>query len=82
MPETVTISAPMPGVFYRRPEPEDPPFVEEGDAVEAGDVLGLIGVMKNFHDITAEEAGTVVTFHVGNEVEVNAGDALVDIETA
>lgn len=25
----------MPGVFYRKPDPDDPPFFEEGDRVEA-----------------------------------------------
>lgn len=82
MSETITISAPMPGVFYRRPDPEDPPFVEEGDAVEADEVVGLIGVMKNFHDVTAGEDGTVVAFFAENETEVDAGDELVEIEVA
>lgn len=82
MAEKITISAPMPGVFYRRPDPEDPVFVEAGDEVEAGEVLGLIGVMKNFHDITADEDGTVVEFFAENESEVDAGDALLEIEVA
>lgn len=81
MGERITITAPMPGVFYRRPDPDEPVFVEEGDEVEAGDVVGLIGVMKNFHDITAEEDGTVVEFFAENESEVDAGDDLVEIET-
>lgn len=80
MSDQITISAPMPGVFYRRPDPDDPVFAEEGEAVEAGEVIGLIGVMKNFHDVTAEQAGTVVAFHAENESEVDTGDALVDID--
>lgn len=82
MPETTTITAPMPGVFYHRPDPDDPVFVEPGDEVESGDVVGLIGVMKNFNDITAEEAGTVVKYVAENEAEVSAGDPLVEIEVA
>ena len=80
MAEKHTISSPMPGVFYRRPDPEDPMFAEEGDEVEAGDVVGLIGVMKNFHDITAEEDGTIVQFFAENEQEVDAGEDLLEIE--
>ena len=79
---TEHIQSPMPGVFYRQPDPEDPPYVEEGDQVSEGDVVGLVGVMKNFHDITADEAGEVVTFLAENEEEVEAGDELVEIQPA
>jgi acetyl-CoA carboxylase biotin carboxyl carrier protein len=82
MAEKITVSAPMPGVFYRRPDPEDPPFVEAGEDVEEGEVVGLIGVMKNFHDITAEADGTVTEFFVENETEVDAGDELLVLEVA
>ncbi|MFO7927062.1 MAG: acetyl-CoA carboxylase [Halobacteriota archaeon] len=80
MAETITIEAPIPGVFYRRPDPDTPVFVEEGDEVEAGEKVALIGVMKNFHDITADTDGVVVEFLVENESEVEAGDGLVTIE--
>ncbi|WP_458207883.1 acetyl-CoA carboxylase [Haladaptatus sp. NG-SE-30] len=80
MAEKTTITSPMPGVFYRRSDPEDPPFVEEGDSVEAGEVVGLVGVMKNFHDIEADEAGTVTNFLAENEAEVDTGDDLVELE--
>lgn len=81
MGDTVTIEAPMPGVFYRRSDPDNPVFAEEGGRVEAGDVVALIGVMKNFHDIKAERDGVVTEFLVENEQEVEAGDALVELET-
>ena len=80
MTDTTTIEAPMPGVFYRRPDPDDPVLVEVGDHVEKGDLVGLIGVMKNFHDIKANEDGVVAQFFVENETEVEAGDDLVEIE--
>jgi acetyl-CoA carboxylase biotin carboxyl carrier protein len=82
MAETTTIEAPMPGVFYRRPDPDDPVFVEEGDDVEAGEKVALIGVMKNFHDITTETDGVLAEFLVENETEVEAGDALAVVETS
>lgn len=77
---TTTLKAPMPGVFYRRSDPEEALFVEEGDAVEVGDVVGLVGVMKNFHEIKAESDGVVKRFLVDNEQEIDAGDDLVEIE--
>lgn len=82
MAENVVIKASMPGVFYRRPDPEEPVFVEVGDEVEEGEVVGLIGVMKNFHDVTAEGDGEIVEFFAENESEVDAGDDLVEIAPA
>ena len=77
---TITIEAPMPGVFYRRPDPEDPPFVEVGDAVDAGDVVALVGVMKNFYDVTSEKDGVVSEILAENEAEIEAGAGLIALE--
>jgi len=71
----------MPGVFYRRSDPEEPAYVEEGDTVEAGDVVALVGVMKNFYDVEAEANGTVTEIFVENETEIEAGAELMLIET-
>lgn len=75
-----TIQAPIPGTFYRRPAPDQPAFKSEGDTVAVGDTVGLIEVMKTFTPVTAEEAGTIVAFHVENEDAVMAGQPLYDIE--
>lgn len=77
-----TVQSPLPGTFYRKPSPDEPTFKNEGDAVAVGDVIGLIEVMKQFSEITAEVAGTIVRFHAENEAAVEAGGPLVDIETA
>ena len=76
-----TVPCPLPGTFYRRPSPDQPPFKGEGDAVAVGDTLGLVEVMKSFTAVVAEVAGTVATFHVEDEEPVMAGQPLVDIET-
>jgi biotin carboxyl carrier protein len=75
-----TIQAPIPGTFYRKPSPDQPAFKSEGDVVAAGDTVGLIEVMKSFTPVTAEEAGTIVAFHVDNEDAVMAGQPLYDID--
>lgn len=80
MANEITIEAPMPGVFYRRPDPDEPVFAEEGDEVEEDDPVAVIGVMKNFHDVTADTDGTITSFLVDNEEEVEAGDALLTID--
>jgi acetyl-CoA carboxylase biotin carboxyl carrier protein len=75
-----TIQAPIPGTFYRKPSPDQPPYVSEGDRVAAGDTVGLIEVMKSFTPVTSEEGGTLVAFHVDDEDPVMAGQPLYDIE--
>ena len=75
-----TIRAQMPGTFYRRPDPESDPYVEEGGQVSAGDTVGLIEVMKSFHEVKAEEEGTIARFLVESEEAVDAGQDLVEME--
>lgn len=70
----------MPGTFYRRPDPESDFYVEEGDQVSAGDTVGLIEVMKSFHEVKVEEEGTIARFLVENEEAVDAGQDLVEME--
>ena len=75
-----TVKAQMPGTFYRRPDPESDPYVEEGDEVSAGDTIGLIEVMKNFNEIKAEDNGKISKFLVEDEEAVDAGQDLVELE--
>ncbi len=74
------ILSPLPGTFYRRPSPEESPYKENGDAVAVGDTIGLIEVMKSFHEVKSEMAGTVSKFLVENEDAIMAGQPLVDLE--
>jgi acetyl-CoA carboxylase biotin carboxyl carrier protein len=71
-----TIKSPYPGTFYRRPNPQSDPYVSEGDRVEAGAVVGLVEIMKNFYEVTSEAAGVVERFLVENEDLVEAGQDL------
>jgi len=75
-----TVKAQMPGTFYRRPDPDSEPYVNEGDSVSAGDTVGLIEVMKSFHEVKAEGDGTIARFLVENEDAVDAGQDLVELE--
>ena len=74
-----TVKAQMPGTFYRRPDPESDPYVNEGDSVSAGDTVGLIEVMKSFHEVKAEEDGTVGKFLVDEEEAVDAGQDILEL---
>jgi acetyl-CoA carboxylase biotin carboxyl carrier protein len=74
-----TVKAHLPGTFYRKPDPESEPYVNEGDTVSAGDVVGVIEVMKSFHEVKAEEGGTVSKILVENEDAVDAGQDVVEL---
>jgi len=71
----------LPGIFYRRPSPEAPPFKEVGDAVKSGDIIGLVEVMKQFTEVQADAEGKVLRFLVENEGAIEPGQALLVIET-
>jgi biotin carboxyl carrier protein len=74
------VQTPVPGIFYRRPSPDEDVFVDEGDEVETGATIGLVEIMKNFQPVEAEVAGKVVEFLVGNEEEVTAGQVLAVVD--
>ena len=73
------ILSPLPGTFYRRPAPDKPNYKSEGDAVAVGDVIGLIEVMKTFHEVRAEVEGKVKSFIAENEEPVMAGQVLLEM---
>ncbi|GAB2674418.1 hypothetical protein GCM10027271_39100 [Saccharopolyspora gloriosae] len=74
-----TVNATLPGVFYRRPSPEQDPFVEEGAVVQQGQTIALIEVMKTFSEIKAEQAGTIGRFLLEEGDEVEAGQGVVEV---
>lgn len=70
----------LPGIFYHRPSPEEPYFVNPGDPVKVGDVIGLIEIMKSFNEVKADRAGKFLRYLVGNAEEIMPGQALAVIE--
>jgi len=67
------IRAPLVGTFYRSPEPGAPPFVEEGDPVEANQTIAIIEAMKIMNAINSTMPGRVL------EIVVQDGD-MVEFE--
>ena len=76
-----TITSALPGVFYRRPSPDAPPFVEEGAEVKTGDVVGLVEIMKSFHEVVTDADGRLLRFLVENEELVDVGQGVAVLET-
>ena len=80
-PGEVAIRAPMLGTFYRAASPGDPPFVEVGQQVDAGDTVCLIEVMKLFNSIRAGVRGTVTRILHDNASLVEFDEPLLVIRT-
>ncbi|MEP6634733.1 MAG: acetyl-CoA carboxylase biotin carboxyl carrier protein [Luteimonas sp.] len=59
-PDGHVIPSPMVGTFYTSPSPEKPAFVTVGQAVKAGETLGIIEAMKMFNPIEADISGTLL----------------------
>jgi acetyl-CoA carboxylase biotin carboxyl carrier protein len=70
----------MVGTFYRSPQPGAPSFVEEGDAVAAGQTLCILEAMKLMNEVKAEIEAIVRTIHVGDAEPVEYGQLLFELE--
>ncbi|WP_407354552.1 acetyl-CoA carboxylase biotin carboxyl carrier protein [Luteimonas sp. R10] len=60
LPEGHTVKSPMVGTYYASPAPDKPAFVSVGQAVKAGETLGIIEAMKMFNPIEADIEGIVL----------------------
>ena len=67
------IRSPMPARFYRSSAPDEPPFIEVGDAVTAGASLATLEVMKTYNDVEAPFSCEILEILVedGEAVEYN-----------
>jgi acetyl-CoA carboxylase biotin carboxyl carrier protein len=76
----VTVEAPMVGTFYRAPNPQASPYVNEGDPVKEGQVLCIIEAMKLMNEIEAKTSGRVARILVDNGQPVEYGQPLFLID--
>lgn len=80
-PETWhAITAPLTGIFYGRPSPDEEMYVQVDSPVEPDQIVGLIEAMKLFNEITADIAGTVREIMAENGALVEAGQVLMYVE--
>ena len=72
----------MVGTLYRRPAPDEAPFVEVGSQVKAGDPICLIEVMKLFTTVEASIDGTIASIAVKDAALVEFNQPLLTIKPA
>jgi len=78
----ITIKSPMIGTFYRRPSPDKPNLVDEGDEVKSGKVVCIIEAMKLFNEIESEVSGKIVKVLVEDSTPVEFDQPLFLVEPA
>lgn len=76
MSKATKILSPIPGIFYRKAAPDKDVYVNEGDNVKAGDIIGLVEVMKSFFEVKAEADGKIEQFMIENEEVIEAGQEI------
>ena len=79
---TIEITAPMVGTFYRSPSPEAPSYVNVGDKIEPGQVICIIEAMKLMNEIKSEVKGKVVDIQADNAEPVEFAQVLFVVEPA
>ena len=75
-PRGAVESSPMVGVFYSAPSPGEPPFVNVGQTVSAGETLGIIEAMKIMNPIEATQSGVIEEILVKNGEVIQFGQPL------
>jgi len=76
----VEVRAKMSGVFYRRPSPDEPPYVEVGSVVKKKQVLALLETMKVFQKVKSPASGEIVEVAAQDESAVKDEDLLFVIQ--
>lgn len=74
------VLSPIPGTFYRKPNPDAAPYVEVGTEVNEDTTVCLVEVMKTFNEVKAGAKGKITKVCAENEAFVNPGDVLFVIE--
>lgn len=80
--DTLIVTSPFVGTFYRSPSPEAPPFVEVGSKVREGQTLCIVEAMKLMNEIEADVSGTVVEILVDNGKPVEFEQPLFRIDAS
>ena len=74
-----SIKSPIVGTFYRKPAPDQPPFVEVGSIVNVGDVVCIVEAMKMMNEIKSEFAGKVSSINIEDGEPVEFDQSLIVI---
>ncbi len=74
------VAAPLTGVWYPAPSPGARPYVNQGDEIAAGQVIGLIEAMKLFNEIKSDASGRITRVLVENGTLVKRKQPLLEVD--
>jgi acetyl-CoA carboxylase biotin carboxyl carrier protein len=74
------VSAPLTGIWYPAPSPGARPYVNEGDEISTGQVIGLIEAMKLFNEIKSDVSGRITRVLVENGTLVKRKQPLLEVD--
>ena len=77
-----TVNAPLSGTFYRCPSPEEPPYVEEGDEVNPGQVICIVESMKIFNEVRVERKGVILKVLIEDEDPVAINQPMFEVKAS
>ena len=80
--DSIDVTSPFVGTFYRSPTPDAPAFSEVGSVVRPGQTLCIIEAMKLMNEIEAEVSGTITDVYAQNGKSVEFGQKLFRIKKA
>ncbi|MBW2465425.1 MAG: acetyl-CoA carboxylase biotin carboxyl carrier protein [Deltaproteobacteria bacterium] len=77
--DSLWVTSPFVGTFYRAAGPDSDPFVAVGSKIEVGTVLCIVEAMKLMNEIEAEVRGTITEILIENGKPVEYGDRLFKV---
>ena len=80
--DSIDVTSPFVGTFYRAASPDAPPFAEVDSVVRPGQALCIIEAMKLMNEIEAECSGTITDVFAQNGKAVEFGQKLFRIKKA
>ncbi len=74
------VTAPMVGIVFTRPDPNDDPYIKVGDTVKEGQTLLLVEAMKVFNPLKSPRNGVIKQIFVDDNEPVEFGQPLLIID--
>ncbi len=74
------IKSPIVGVFYNYKELDSNPYVQVGDKVKKGQVIGVIEAMKIMNEIKSNHDGEILEICVPNKGIVEFGEPIIKLK--
>lgn len=77
---SILITSPTVGTFYTSPSPDNDPYIQVGDRVEKGQVIGIVEAMKVMNEIESPSDGIVKEIPTADQAAVEFGETLVVLD--